>query len=668
MPAPFATPSASGIDVPKVIKQLIEIEREPLRRLEEDNRRNEIRIQAWEELRTKTKKLVDTSREIYSFAGPFAIRKIVSDDEGSITGIASPNAEEGSQRIHVHQLAKAHKIRSKEISKSEVLPKGKFQILIDGKETEIQFAGGSIEDLEKAIRQQSGKNVSFELSKVQTSDQKVVLVLTSKVMGSKGKIQFKDPDGILKQIEWIGPKGKKEEIQEILTLQKENLSPQTEEIQIKDNTVFFENTNHFSLDVALKNVLEVSFSFEATIEEPKEEVRPTIHVDPVIKKEIEGIEITLPQIERVRITEPMQPQTYQEIGSVKIFYVSQGMMKEQKIPLQKNQKEYTLKLSDQDEGVEITKIEISKNYKGKGQIGKFQYKTQKEKEIVFEPLHVIEPPQDAVLQVNGVELRRTQNENLVDILPGVSLNLHKTTTREVEIRVEHDVSKIKEKIKEWVNAYNELITFIRDNDQFQKQEDFQIQRSANPNEKIEDGLRKLEDASGIFAGDATVRRLVSLLGSIVSSAYPSRTNPAFRTLPQIGISTGKPGSSWQDVKRGLLVIDEETLDTALKNHPDSVKELFSSDRNEDAIVDNGVAYKTYEELSPYVKMAGGIITSRIELLKEQIKTNEKIIYNKELSIMRKEDMLKSKFGNMEGTIQNMKNTQKFLENRLKTQD
>jgi flagellar capping protein FliD len=55
MPAPIVMPSQSGIDVPSVINKLIELERSPLKRLEEDNKRNEIRIKAWEELRTRAK-------------------------------------------------------------------------------------------------------------------------------------------------------------------------------------------------------------------------------------------------------------------------------------------------------------------------------------------------------------------------------------------------------------------------------------------------------------------------------------------------------------------------------------------------------------------------------------------------------------------------------------
>jgi Flagellar capping protein len=123
MPAPIVMPSQSGIDVPSVINKLIELERSPLKRLEEDNKRNEIRIKAWEELRTRAKKLSDVSRDIYSFTGPFTQRKILSSDEGAITGTVSPNVDQINQKIQVLQLAKYHKIHSRKIHKDENYPK-----------------------------------------------------------------------------------------------------------------------------------------------------------------------------------------------------------------------------------------------------------------------------------------------------------------------------------------------------------------------------------------------------------------------------------------------------------------------------------------------------------------------------------------------------------------
>lgn len=378
-----------------------------------------------------------------------------------------------------------------------------------------------------------------------------------------------------------------------------------------------------------------------------------------------------PQIERERITSQQEQvnQNREKLGKIVLYYLSSGTPKQKEIVLNPKQRDFSFNFKEQENtSVQINAIEFSKNFEGIFTLTKLKVKKEIEDQTVFGPMHEIDPPQDALMLINGVQVSRSSNENLIDIIPVASLNLHRTTNYEVELKVEYDIQKIKDKIKEWVNQYNELLQFIKENDKFNRDQDFQVNRSSNPNERIEDGLRKLEDSSGIFAGDPIARRLVSTLARITGSAYPTKLNPSFKTLAQIGISTGQPGSNWQDIKQGLLILDEAQLENVLKNYPESVKELFALDKNEDAVVDDGVAYKMYEELSPYVKFSGGIITTRIDLLKDQIKENKKIIYNKELSLGRKEEMLRKKFGKMESAIQNNKSMGKILQNKLGIKD
>jgi flagellar hook-associated protein 2 len=667
MPAPYIMPSQSGIDTQSVIQKLIEVERTPLKRLEEDNRRNEIRIKAWEELRNKSKKLSDISREIYSFTGPFSTKHLISSDEGAITGTVSPNVEEINQKIQVLQLATKHKITTRKIPKEEKLPKGKFSILINGKEIEFNFPGGNLQNLHRILME---KAQDFEVSLIQVDSENSVLTIASKIYGKKGKISFKDPDDLLKKIELIGNKVKHEEKEEEINFhEKDFVVDDKNKIEINQNQVIFHEIEQLTYLFPLKeNITFISFNLEFDIKNNQKHSNKTkekIYVGPDIKNQIDGVVLLGPQIERERI---LQKEEYNDsdnyIGKLILHYLSNGAPKTQEVLLKENFKKYDVSFKELQENAQIQSIEFIKNFQGSFKLKKLLVRKLLEKEMIYEPLHEIEPPQDARLLVNGVEIERSSNENLSDLIPGVSLNLHKVTNYEVDLKVQYDISKIKEKIKEWVNAYNDLILFIKENDKFNREQDFQIQRSSNPNERIEDGIRKLEDSSGIFAGDPIARRMVTLLSSITGSAYPTRLQPSFKTLAEIGISTGKPGSKWQDIKQGLLLIEESLLDDVLKNYPDSVKELFAMDKNEDAIIDDGIAYKIFDELSPYVKFAGGIITTRIDLLKEQIKANKKIIYDKELSLSRKEEMLRKKFGNMESTIQNTKSMQKILQNKL----
>jgi flagellar hook-associated protein 2 len=672
MPAPIVMPSQSGIDVPSVINKLIELERSPLKRLEEDNKRNEIRIKAWEELRTRAKKLSDVSRDIYSFTGPFTQRKILSSDEGAITGTVSPNVDQINQKIQVLQLAKYHKIHSRKIHKDEKLPEATFSILVNQKEVQYNFKGGNIQNLEKLIRDKSNH---IDVSMVQVDKEYFILTITSKISGSKGKLEFKDPNNLLKNLEIVGNVGKKEEKEEEIEFSPENFKENIEKIIINKNQFSFSELEKVSYDFSQKeNITEIYLHWNLdikTLQENTTNTKEKIYVGPEIKNQINGIELIAPQIERERITSQQEPanQDPERVGKIILYYLSSGTPKQKEIILNPKQRDFSFNFKEQENtSVQINAIEFSKNFEGIFTLTKLKVKKEIEDQTVFGPMHEIDPPQDALMLINGVQVSRSSNENLIDIIPGASLNLHRTTNYEVELKVEYDIQKIKDKIKEWVNQYNELLQFIKENDKFNRDQDFQVNRSSNPNERIEDGLRKLEDSSGIFAGDPIARRLVSTLARITGSAYPTKLNPSFKTLAQIGISTGQPGSNWQDIKQGLLILDEAQLENVLKNHPESVKELFALDKNEDAVVDDGVAYKMYEELSPYVKFSGGIITTRIALLKDQIKENKKIIYNKELSLGRKEEMLRKKFGNMESAIQNNKSMGKILQNKLGIKD
>lgn len=668
MPAPYVMPNSSGMDVPSVIQKLIEVERIPLKRLEEDNKRDEIRIQAWEELRTKTKKLLDISKDIYSFTGPFAQKKLFSSDEKSITGIASPNVKEVNHQIKVIELAKKHKIRSREIENNEQIPAGKFSILYNAKEFNFDFKGGNIFELEKLLKEKV--NDLFDISLVNLGNNKLILVFTSRIFGQKGKFEFKDPDKLLQFLEIIAPKGKAQEKKYEVDFKKENFES-CENIEIQDKKVkILENARECVYQFLQKdkiNFIELEFNYEVQKNlESFDKKKEKIYIGPEIKNKINDIELIAPNIEREKYFnfETDLENKQSKLGIIEFHYSVLGTPKVKQIPIEFNKKNFQLQLKDLDESepMVLNSIKFIKEFQGHLEIKKIILNKLEENEIVFEPLYEIEKAQNSKLLVNGIPVEKDTNENITDIIPGVSLNLHSTTEHNVELKIEYDVQKILEKIRDWVKSYNELLTFIKDNDKFNRDQDFQFQRSANPNERIEDGIRKLEDSSGIFAGDPIVRRIVNILNSITGSSYPTKSN--IKTLAQIGISTGKPGSAWQDIKKGLLIIDEEKLQESLKSHSESVKELFALDKNEDLIIDDGVAFKINQELDDYVKASGGIITSRIELLKEKIKENKKIIFNKELSLGRKEEMLRKKFGRMETTIQNSKSLNKYLQNKL----
>lgn len=663
MPAPMVgLPGSSGMQTQLVIQQLMELERKPLARIEEENKRNQVRIQAWEELRNRARTLSNLSRDLYSFSGPFTTRSIVSSDPGAITGTTAPNIQEVSQSIRVLELATFHQIHSRPIAETEDLPAGNFTINTGGKDVAIQFKGGNATALEKALRLQAGHD--FEVSLVRVTGDTLLLTLRSGVIGSAGALRLTDPDGLLRRIELVG--------------QNRQEKPFDEPLPIKDRTD--------PIAVSVEDVLQPGLSedshvrglefFTALKENP--DTRPTgpapageddtesVSPGPAVREKIGGVELEAPAIKRSRKKERDQDSEAVQ-GRVTVVCDFMGARREFVLALKKSGKE-TMDLSTLAGGpVKLIELRVKMEKGSAVELRGFRSQGSRDQEGLFGPVHEATPAKDARLMVNGVEVTRPRNDGINDLIPGASLSLHRATEAPVLLKVQHQSDEIKKKIKAWVDAHNALVSFIKENDRFGSKDDYQMNRPTDPSARIDEGLRRLEDSSGIFAGDALTRRMLVQLNDAIARPYPAKQNPAFHVLAEIGISTGAIGSDWKDVKKGLLVIDDSKLDSALGETPESVREVFAGDANEDGVTDTGVAFVMYRDLTPYATVSGGVIGSRIELLQDKVKANKKQVSDKELALKRKEQTLREKFGHMEAKIREGRSTSEYLRQKLGTQ-
>ncbi|RKY01240.1 flagellar hook protein, partial [Candidatus Poribacteria bacterium] len=151
--------------------------------------------------------------------------------------------------------------------------------------------------------------------------------------------------------------------------------------------------------------------------------------------------------------------------------------------------------------------------------------------------------QDAVVRINGIEITRSSN-TIDDALQGITLNLQKAepgTT--VTMNVSLDVNAIKGMIQDFVNAYNDLISYI--NDQF----------TYDP--EAEEG--------GTLMGDVSLLTVQSRLRSILINEV-SGLDQDLNALVKIGIKSDTSG---------LLSIDDSKLDQALRENLDQVINLFT---------------------------------------------------------------------------------------------
>lgn len=224
MPA-FTIPGlSSGQDTNLIVKKLVELEAKPIRRLEQQNSFNKAQSKAWSDLKTVTTDLQEKTRALISFTAPFAMKSIVSEPEGIISGDASRSASSGKRRIEIKELATSHQISGEKTDVNKQIPAGKFKIFSGDSEKEIEFSGGTIRDLASSIKVSAAGLVNTGLVKVDGDN--YVLTLTATFSGKDRKLKFEDSNGVLQAANLVGATEPADPPKEL------NLLPEADQIQV----------------------------------------------------------------------------------------------------------------------------------------------------------------------------------------------------------------------------------------------------------------------------------------------------------------------------------------------------------------------------------------------------------------------------------------------------
>lgn len=150
---------------------------------------------------------------------------------------------------------------------------------------------------------------------------------------------------------------------------------------------------------------------------------------------------------------------------------------------------------------------------------------------------------------------------------GITFDLYDTIDSEITINITEDVDAPFEKIKNFVDSYNELIDDINKKLLEKQHRDFPPltaeQRETMSEKDIE--LWEEKAMSGLLRNDPVLERLLySMRSALIETVEGSDIR-----LSDIGITTGK----WYEY--GKLYVDDEKLKNALGENPDKVMELFS---------------------------------------------------------------------------------------------
>jgi len=657
---------ASGMDTDQIIQKLVEVEARPIIQWQEEKDRYSLRKEALRQLQTKLNTLNTATKDLYGFRSPFKEKSVQISDTGVLQAQASRLAVNGTHTLEVLHLASSHKISTDQIKEDEILLPGTFSIEVDGNSYTIKFRGGNIKTLSDKINEIASSVVSA--TTIKTIDNKSILTIESKVPGKKGELKIRGDEEYLKKIGLIkGEKGAARESQRIIFDTKYFTGYTGEKpIEDEDGTLTVDKDGktlvldaklwrEYILPVEYKaqkqSILELNVSYSK--EKSEEEVIPyKVEIGPDETTVIKGIELKGYNVSRERPLEKKPKKEIEDIIGVGVISIEEGKRIEKIYKLESNkQGKQEIPIGQDFADKNITKILFYCN-DGKATFQDAALVTEQKGEGILDPKNVITEANDAKIKLDGVEIVRQKNNGIDDVLKGVTLNLLSPSTKPVTLTIRQNTETAVEKIKKFVEAYNDYLAFNKE------------LTKAVKSDKVGD-YQKDKYKNGIFIGDMTLMRLQNALNTAISSAYPSNVQQPVKMLYQIGVSTGEINAKWETIREGKLIIDEAKLVEVLSENPEGVQEFFGSDNDGDNRIDNGLAFKMESILDPYVSAGKNIIVAKMDLEDASIKATNERIERKQEHLKAYEQKLRQKFASMEKAISGSKSQSNWLDMQMK---
>ena len=635
-----------------LIETLMKKERAPRDSAAEDLKKYEQQNAIWRKINQFSTEIREKTRDLYSFNNPFVEKTVASSNERAVTATASRDAREQTFKISINQIAQADSFLSNEVSKDFQVPKGLYTFTVGEKKLSVNWQGGKYRSFIDAVNKK-GKDV-IRISEIKTSPGAVSLLFESQLTGEANRLEFSDDalsfaleNGLIKKNDRLAVDVEKTEIA---------VPAQTTERIAFSKPVRGSQQYVLEYTVSLQNNADVSAPPSGQGEQASSGGNPIY--EQVGTVSYKGVTVTNAPSDSSIVPETLGlnpvPAAPVEDYNVLSLVSSRGTL----IPLPPladtaEVQTFSIPLSEYGD---ITGITVHNNNTDKtvslAQIKVYDPKATGE----YIPVNPVSQAQEASLTFEGIPVKRSTNK-IDDLIPGVTLQLEDKTDKPESISIKPDPQPAKDAIIEFVAKYNRLLAEINIVTSNQ-------QAVIDEIEYFTDDERKTaEENLGALFGDTTLSSLKNNLRQIVANVYRRSTDTPIRTLSQIGISTKSDTSSALNESRlrGYLEIDEKKLDEALKNSIEDVRYLFGYDTDNDVLIDDGVAYQVFKQIDPYVQR-GGIFSTRTNGLAARIKTSKDKIARYDQALEKKEQELRQKYGDMDGSLRNLQKQSDMINN------
>lgn len=217
--------------------------------------------------------------------------------------------------------------------------------------------------------------------------------------------------------------------------------------------------------------------------------------------------------------------------------------------------------------------------------------------------------QKAQYEINGLKM---ENNNNIFEQAGITYELKGTTDQPVSLNVSTDVDAIFDKIKQFVDKYNELVEQINGKVNEKKNRDYQPLTAEEKKGMSEKEIELWETTakSGLLRSDSILRSGASKIRSdFYANITTSDANKIH--LTQIGIETSSKYKDGGKLEFSKDINGVEKLRKAIEEDPEKVRQMFISgslnvdskdkDKAQQQYQEQGIIYRVKNSLTAFTK-------------------------------------------------------------------
>lgn len=618
----------TGLDVESLVRQLMELERQPLQMLETKKSDAEAKTKTWEDLNKRLKDFLEITEKLKTEKG-FSEREVSLSEETIAAVTASVESQSGSLDLEIRSLATSQRVETGVFSSLHTALGLSGTIMVGDKAISI-----SIEDTLETIQQKIAlQKINATCRAVKLAEDQYKIVIMSNGLGTAAALEFLDSaDAAAYAVAVSGTAVTEAEIDgdAVAGQYKIDVHSLASAQRVASDTHATPDSalgygGSFSLNGAIINVQE-SDSLQA-VADAINGVHTGVTASVVTTED--GVRLEL------------QSDTSGQQGAI-CFSDQNGILRGLGVLT----------------GVMGVKTEIGAAKDASYSINGVQHKSSTNDVSVIpgvsmrlgatgdasisvtaeggvlrglgllsasgELAHESVKAQDAVFCVDGYVFRRSTN-NVDDAVAGLNITLKKTGTTTIEIS--EKAEEMLSNIKTWVNKYNEIVSFIKDRSKYDL--------------KTKTG--------GVLTGDSLARDLLVRLQNMAMYSVPMLDS--FGSLGSIGITIGKYNSA--DANK--LVIDEKVLKEKIDSNRMDVMKLFGAPTADAPNPTDGVAVSMWTMLDSYVHSRTGLVPRHTESLNLDVDIIQQRLDSMQTRLTRRESELYAVYSRMEIMLSRLQN-------------